>query len=265
MNDTTTPTSQLLSLVLGRRATLDSDEIAALAQLPVRSRRFSHGDTIIPQGPAPEESCLVVSGMALRVQPTTSERGIVSAVQIPGDFVDLHALVLDYLDHSVVAQGECKVQLVPKEALQELTRNHPHLTRLLWMTTLIDAKIHRAWLAAGATLRAKERIAHFLCELYVRYDIIGFVENGSFEMPLDQKDLERIFGLSKAHANRAVQELRGQSLIDWHRHRVVIHDFERLSTLARFDPSYLEVAQLGRQSAPSISSQPLSATTDASR
>ncbi|SLN12432.1 transcriptional regulator FixK [Roseivivax jejudonensis] len=246
MDRSATRTSQLLSLVLGRRASLDAEEEAALANLPVRSETFSHGQTIIPQGPSPDESCLVVSGMALRVQPTEAETGIVSAVQIPGDFVDLHALVLEYLDHSVVAQGTCKVQLVRKEALREVTRDYPHLTRLLWMTTLIDAKIHRAWLAASATLRAKERIAHFLCELYVRYEIIGFVEDGAFDMALEQKDLERIFGLSRAHANRAVQELRAQGLIDWHRHRVAIHDFDRLKTLARFDPSYLEVDRLDR-------------------
>ena len=241
-----TKTSELLSLVLGRRDTLDAEEVAALGRLSVETRTYAHGETIIPAGPTPDESCLVVGGMALRVQPTRSERGVVSAVHIPGDFVDLHALVLEYLDHSVVAQGECKVQLVNMEQLRQITRDFPHLTRLLWMLTLIDAKIHRAWLAAGATLRANERIAHFLCELYARYDTIGLVKGGSFAMPLEQKDLERLFGLSKAHANRAVQELRARGLIDWTRGKVTVHDLDGLETLGAFDPTYLEITQAGR-------------------
>ncbi|ETX28947.1 Crp/Fnr family transcriptional regulator [Roseivivax isoporae] len=243
MADNMTKTSHLLSLVIGRRAALDEREAAVLAHLPVRSERFAHGETIIPKGPSPDHSCIVVSGMALRVQPAFTDKGIVSSVQIPGDFVDLHALVLERLDHSVVAQGECRVQFVPKDALHRVMRDHPRLTRLLWMMTLIDAKVHRVWLAAGATLRAKQRIAHFLCELYVRYDIIGFVEDNGFDMPLEQKDFERLFGLSRTHVNRAVQELRAQSLIVWQRKRVEIPDFPALSALAHFDPGYLETSR----------------------
>ncbi|ETX14358.1 Crp/Fnr family transcriptional regulator [Roseivivax halodurans JCM 10272] len=241
-----TQTSELLSLVLGRRDQLDAEEQAALSALSVRTLRFGHNETIIPAGPTPDQSCLVVAGMALRVQPTHTEQGVVSAVHIPGDFVDLHALVLECLDHSVVAQGDCKVQLVDMTQLRQITEDFPHLTRLLWMLTLIDAKIHRAWLAAGATLRATERIAHFLCELYTRYDTIGFVQDGGFHMPLEQKDLERLFGLSRAHANRAVQELRARGLIDWTRGRVNVHDLQGLKEHGKFDPGYLEIARARR-------------------
>ena len=48
---------------------------------------------------------------------------------------------------------------------------------------------------------------------------------------LEQKDLERLFGLSKAHANRAVQELRARGLIDWTRGKVTVHDLDGLETL----------------------------------
>ena len=242
----TTKTSELLSLVLGRRDRLDPDERKALSQLSVRTLRFSHGETIIPAGPTASESCLVVSGMALRVQSTCSGRDVVSAVHIPGDFVDLHALVLERLDHSVIAQGDCKVQFVDLQQLRKITSDFPHLTRLLWMLTLIDAKIHRAWLAAAATLRTNERIANFLCELYTRYEMIGFVKNGCFEMPLQQKDMERLFGFSRSHVNRAVQELRARGLIDWTRDQVTVHDLENLQSYGKFDPDYLEVVSASR-------------------
>ncbi|GGB21614.1 hypothetical protein GCM10011324_34550 [Allosediminivita pacifica] len=160
--------------------------------------------------------------------------------------MDLHALVLERLDHSVIAQGDCKVQFVDQQQLRKITNDFPHLTRLFWMLTLIDAKIHRAWLAAAATLRTNERIAHFLCELYTRYATIGFVKNGSFEMPLQQKDMERLFGFSRSHVNRAVQELRARGLIDWSRDQVTVHDLDNLKIYGKFDADYLEIVSARR-------------------
>jgi len=241
-----TTTSELLSLVLGKRDNLTGEEIDALAALPVRSVTFMHGETIIAQGPTPEESCLVVGGMALRAQATHKPETIVSALHIPGDFVDLHAFVLEQIDHAVVAQGACKVQFVKREALVEITDRFPHLTRLLWMLSLVDAKISRAWLTAAATLRAKERIGHLFCELHTRYDMIGFVDNDGFPMGLEQKDLARIFGFSRTHVNRSVQELRAAGLLEWERGRVRLPDPERLKKTSHFDPGYLELVKVRR-------------------
>lgn len=241
-----TTTSELLSLVLGKRDTLAPEEIAALEALPVRSVSFSHGETIIPQGPTPDESCLVVGGMALRAQATHKPETVVSALHIPGDFVDLHAFVLEQIDHAVMAQGPCKVQFIRREHLVEITDRFPHLTRLLWMLSLVDAKISRAWLTAAATLRAKERIGHLFCELYTRYEMIGFVDGDSFAMDLEQKDLARIFGFSRTHVNRSVQELRASGLLEWDRGRVRLPDFEGLQRISHFDPGYLELVKVRR-------------------
>ncbi|WP_143071496.1 Crp/Fnr family transcriptional regulator [Tranquillimonas rosea] len=240
------PTSELLPLVLSKRDRLDPEDHAALSALPVRTERYEHGATIIPQGPAPNESCLVVAGMSLRTQQLGQSRTIVSAIHIPGDFVDLHAFLLDELDHSVVAQGRCEVQFIHSDALREVTRTRPHLTRLLWMSTLIDAKIHRAWLAASVGLRATERIGHLLSELFVRYQLIGAVRDGTFRMPLEQKDLESLLGYSKTHVNRSVQELRARGLIDWERNTVTVHQPDTLADLSKFDPKYLELRSAAR-------------------
>ncbi len=234
--------SRLLILLLSRRDTLSESEAEALAGLNLCNSDHAHGETIVAGGDADAETVsFVVSGMALRAQVTLSGAEVISAVHVPGDFVDLHGLVLERLDHSVRAQGACRVQRIEKRELSALFREYPRLARVFWKQTLIETKIHRAWLAAGATLRANERIAHFVCELHARYAAIGLVRGNSFPMPLEQKDLDSLFGLSRAHANRAVQELRARGLLEWTRGTIAVTDLEGLRRLGKFDGRYLEL------------------------
>lgn len=237
--------SRFLPLFLGARDHLDDRDREALATIPVRREQFSHGDKIITAGPTPGESCLLISGMALRVHDIGKQR-VVSALQVPGDFLDLHSFLLATLDHDVVAQGDCAVEFVRSEELTRITEERPHLTRLLWLCTLIDAKVTRVWTAAAASLKAHERIGHFLCELHARLGIVGLIRDDSFNMPIEQKDLADILGFSVAHTNRALQDLRGRGLVTWNKGRVHLPDPDALAALCSFDSRYLETISAAR-------------------
>lgn len=237
------PPSRFLELFLGRRDVLGKEDCRALAAVPVRRCDYESGATIIAEGSAPEESCLLISGMAMRVHRIGGDERVVSALHVPGDFVDLHAFLLRHLDHDVVAVGPCAVEFVPAEALVEITRTSPHLARLLWLTTLIDAKVHRVWIATGAALLAPQRIGHLICELHARLGAVGLVEGNRFAMPLDQRGLAEVLGYSVAHTNRAVQELRARGLLVWEDGIVSLPDPAALGSLCGFRPDYLELRQ----------------------
>ena len=91
----------------------------------------------------------------------------ISAIHIPGDFVDLHSLLVQPMDHSVAALTECTVALVAHDLLRELSGSQPHLTRMLWLLTVVDAAIFRQGLVAAARLPAESQIARFFCEMHV--------------------------------------------------------------------------------------------------
>ena len=240
------PPSRFLELFLGRRDALGEEDRRALAAVPIRRRSYEGGDTIIAEGPAPDESCLLISGMAMRVHRIGAEERVVSALHVPGDFVDLHAFLLRHLDHDVVAVGPCTVEFVPAKALVELTRTNPHLARLLWLATLIDAKVHRVWIATGAALLAPQRIGHLLCELHARLGAVGLAEGDRFAMPLEQRGLAEVLGYSVAHTNRAVQDLRAGGLLVWEDGVVGLPDPAALAALCGFEADYLELDRVPR-------------------
>ena len=144
-------------------------------------------------------------------------------------------------EHSVVSLGVTEVEFVDHEELVEITETYPHLTRLLWMATLIDAAVHRQWLVAAASLRSSAHLAHLLCEIYTRLNAVGAATNHRFTLPLLQRELADILGYSPIHINRAVRDLRDRGFLRWNGNEVEILNWAGLSRLARFDPTYLDM------------------------
>jgi CRP-like cAMP-binding protein len=146
---------------------------------------------------------------------------------------------LKWLDHNIRALTACKVALVPHERLRALSHDHPHLTRLYWFTTNLDAAIHREWELSLGRRPAIARIAHLICEMHVRLGLVGLTHGLEFRLPLTQADLAECVGLTPVHVNRTLKSLREQGLADMQRGRVRILDLGRLQGIAEFNPDYL--------------------------
>src|SRR5690606_27417368 len=110
----------------------------------------------------------------------------------------------------------------PHSRLRELTEKHPHLARMLWLETVVDAAIHRQWLVAMGRRSGLGHLAHLLCELYVRLKAVGQTEGAGFDLPLTQSMLGDALGLSTVHVNRLIAELRREGLVRWNQSRVEI-------------------------------------------
>jgi CRP-like cAMP-binding protein len=163
-----------------------------------------------------------------------------------GDFVDLHAFTLKYMDHSVLGLTQMQVGFVPHEALMRITEQSPHLTRLFWTLTTVDGAIHRTMIASLGRRGALQRLGHLLCELNARLSAIGNVLEHSFDIPITQEDLADILGLSSVHMNRTIQELRQSHLISWQGSRVTITDLAKLKQMSGYDGRYLSLVRRNR-------------------
>lgn len=232
-----------LVTAFSRRDRLTEDEKAVLEALPKRQKDYRAGAEIIAEGSRPQESCLVLEGFAARAQHLSSGKRQLTAVHIAGDFVDLHGFLLKQMDHGVVALSPCRVAFVPHASLKTVTETNPHLARMFWLSTVVDGAIQRAWITCLGRRSAIQHLAHLICELYLRLEIVGQAENGKFEFPVTQSELGDMLGLSNVHVNRTLQELRATGLIRWRGSTVHIDDFAGLSTFAEFDPLYLNLTQ----------------------
>lgn len=232
-----------LILKLEQRDRLSEDEKSVLQNAIARVRVVAADEDIVREGDRPNESSLLLDGFAARYKILSNGRRQITAVHIPGDFVDLHSFLIKMMDHGVLALTPCRVAVVPHATLEKISDEYPHLTRLLWLSTLIDGAIHREWLTAMGRLSATAHMAHLICELFLRLKAVGRTEGYTIQIPLTQAELGDTLGLSTVHVNRVLQELRKEGLIRWQGEALTILDWERLKAVGEFTPTYLNLQQ----------------------
>lgn len=236
---------ELLIRALERRDTLSEREREALASGIAEVRVYAPGNTLTRAGVATEYSTLLLDGLLGRVFHMSEGKRQIVALHVPGDFVDLHSLLLKRLDHDVVALSEVRVALMPHTILRKLTETEPHLARMLWLLTVIDAAIHREWIGRLGH-SAAVRIAHLLCELQTRFAAVDLAGAEGFALDLTQADLGDMTGLTPVHVNRTLRKLREANLAIVRDGYVSIPDLRRLQEFAGFDRTYLYMEQRPR-------------------
>lgn len=189
---------------------------------------------------------LVVEGWSCRYGELPDGRRQIMALHVPGDFVDLHSFPLRRMDHGIATLTPSRVAFVPHGALTRITEQHPHLTRLLWLSTLMDAAILRQWLMSTGRRSAVERLAHLLCELQIRLEVVGLAPDSTLRLPLTQVELADVLGISYVHTNRVIAELRERGLVLWRGESIQILDRSRLERFAHFDHTYLMLEPMPR-------------------
>lgn len=228
---------------LGRRDRLGLEEQHAIAEAAEERLAFNGGDDLVVEGDRPSRSLLVTTGYTARYRMLSEGQRQITAIHMPGDFVDLHSFLLKEMDHGVGALSPCTVITFPHERLVALTERFPHLTRMLWLMTLLDGSAQREWLVGMGRLSALERVAHLLCEIYTRLVFVSLASDNQFNLPITQAALADTIGISTVHVNRVLQELRQGGYLAWDGGMLKILDWDRLVSLARFDNRYLHLVQ----------------------
>lgn len=222
---------------------LTQEDRQSLLTLPFKRRRMSRGEEIVTEGDEATACCLVITGYVHRSKVLATGKRQIFSLHMPGDIPDLHGLHLPRMDHNLVATAPAEVALFPHVAVQRLLDQSSRLTALFWRDTLIDAAAFRAWMLMLGQAEAPVRMAHLFCELYVRSQLVGLNQENSFALPISQIDLADMLGTSTVHANRTLQDLRLQGLVDFKRGRVTVLRWRELAELGMFDSSYLHIVE----------------------
>lgn len=226
----------------GMAARLTDREWEAVRDCCTEVRDVTAKTLISRMGESLDRSLLLIDGIVGRHVPGPHRdfREMV-ALEVPGDFVDLHSLPIGTLDHDVTAMTNVRLAVLPHDLLRQLLIDSPDIGIALWGQTVIDASIHRYWSFRVGALRASGRIANFLCEMETRLGMAGLAEGQSFDLPLTQTDLGEACGMSAVHVNRVLRELREAGCCVFQDGRVTITDLPKLTEIGQFDPGFLTI------------------------
>jgi CRP-like cAMP-binding protein len=225
--------------LMGRlRHDMTEAEKALLESLIEDTRTLTRPTRILEKGRVYNQSTMLIDGFVLRTLDGTQNRYAVSC-HVPGDFIDLHCFALRRLDHNIDTIGTVTLGYVAHDKIAWVMKEHPHLARLFWFSTLLDAAMHREWVMKLEQLTTARRLAHIFAEIWRRLGMVGLGDEGGFESRLTQAHLAEMSGASTIHVNRALGELRELGLADIRRGRIDIRDRGALEEFARFEADYL--------------------------
>jgi CRP-like cAMP-binding protein len=222
-------------------ANLDPDDERRLTDVCSDVRTVSAKEDILSDHERPEHLHLILHGWAARYKVLPGGDRQIVGILIPGDFCDLHVTILGQMDHGIVALTACRVAYIDSRALDAVVLERPRIARALWWSTLVDEGVLRSWIVNNGRRDAYTRIAHLLCEMHARMEMIGLVEQDRLDLPLTQEDLADATSLTAVHTNRTLQRLRADGMIELRGKVLTIKDLQGLQRAAGFDPTYLHL------------------------
>lgn len=227
-------------------AALTEDDVAILAGF-ARSARASHARADFGIDSATTRSVpIVLDGWACRYRMLANGKRQIVFLFLPGDLCEPFGVPPRFLDHALSSLTPVRYALAPLTALRQALYASPRIEQALWWDMMLSTEIERERLVSLGRRSASERMGHLFCELHLRLDMIGLVEEDGFDLPVTQVDLGDLLGLSAVHVNRSLQELRKAGLISLTGRRLMIHDLESLCDLSYFEPDYLRGASASR-------------------
>lgn len=232
-------TAAPLTTKLARSLSLSAQEMAVLAELQVPMRPIRRHREIVTEGRKYQEVFVLLQGIAIRYRVSHDGRRQILNIVLPGDFIGFPACFFESALFSVSALTDAQVSVIPMSRLLALFERHPRLAAILLWQFSCEAAMYAEHLIDLGRRSAVERVAHFLLELLIRLQAIGMAEERSYSMPLTQEVIGDMLGLSMAHVNRSLRQLRDDGLVSIDGRKVIIDDFEALAAIADFEKSYI--------------------------
>lgn len=224
---------------LRRLAPLDETDVADLAAATAIGRWFEARHDLIREGDRPGPVFVILEGWAFRYKILPTGTRQVLAFLMPGDACDLHIGLLAEMDHGIQTVNRARVSAISRREMDALLERRPAIAKAMYIAQLIDEGTMRAWITSMGRRTSVERVAHLMCELYLRARNIGLTAENHLEVPLSQSLLADSLGMTAVHLNRVLKKLRVGGALTIQRGGITITDPLKLAQIAGFDENYL--------------------------
>jgi CRP-like cAMP-binding protein len=206
-----------------------------------RQQTYAGGEDILVEGQQVNECHVIVTGLAARYKLLPDGERQIMAFLIPGDLCDAEVFILEEMDHSVYALTPTTCAIIRADTMRSLLREVSRMSEALWWGTMTDLAVLRERVVDLGRRDARERLAHLIYEMLVRYRVVGETSDDTMPWPITQDELADAVGLTPIHVNRTLKELRDEGLIDFDRRELKVLDRLRLREVGKFNPNYLHL------------------------
>ena len=188
-------------------ADLDEIDQQVIMQIDGRERHYDKNTEIIDAGQELDSVLIVKEGWAIRYKTLEDGRRQVLNILLPGDMFDLQVLVAAEADHSVKTVTSLTGLSVRPSVFRRLLTESGKLTLAFWWMQVQEEAFLREQIVRNGKQTARERIGHFLLELY----------------------------------RRVLRQLERDGLLERDNGWILFKDEARLAEISQFDSSYFHL------------------------
>lgn len=217
---------------------LSAEDVEALEAITSAPRSLRAGVDLVSEDLRTDNIHLLTEGWACRYKSTRSGYRQITGLIIAGDVCNLDSLMLPQVNFGVRTLTAATAIGMPRDRVQALAAERPGVARVFtWLAIAENVVLSELALSLGRQ-SARERVAHFLCEIAARLGGRG-ASTSDFELPFTQEQIADVLGLTAVHVNRTLKQLREEGLIVVTNRRIHVPDMAELSRVGEFDGSYL--------------------------
>lgn len=218
---------------------LSAEGVSALLAATADPKQIPARKDLIREGDRPNVVFVVLEGWVCRYKILPSGTRQILAYLMPGDACDLHVQLLAEMDHSIQTVTPALIATIDRAEMDDIMDRHVGVAKAMYIAQLVDEGTMRAWITSIGRRSSIERVAHLMCELYLRARNIGLTSETHLDLPLSQLLLADSLGMTPVHLNRVLKELRKTGAMTLQRGSLRITDPAALVHVAGFDENYL--------------------------
>ena len=213
--------------------------IAAIEAMRAGQLSVSAGNDIVLPGEQNANLYTLFSGWAYRYKELEDGRLQILNFLLPGDLVGLQAAMFEPPRHGIVALTDSRLCRFPRGKVWKLFGSIPDLAfDITWLGAREESFVDQNMLSVGR-LVAEERVAALVLMLFKRLKALNLTDGMSFEFPLTQQHMADALGLSLAHLNKTVAQLKRKGLFEIDGDRMTLKNPKILQRTAHiYDDEY---------------------------
>lgn len=223
---------------LSRHGPLAEDERQALVRLEGTAEQRSKRASVFDPNRPEYRIAILRAGWAVSRVHSSPDQTTITQIHMSGDLIGLSDLGFISAPHETTMQTDGTVNLLSRAALRDFAASHPRLFAMLLSLTSLDTMALHDRLHTITRYSAEDRLMHFILSVKSKTEQSSEQPSDRFPLPLSQKEIGDVLGLTDIYVNRLLRGLQKSGQITLNRPYVKITDRAAWTQRLNFQDRY---------------------------
>jgi CRP/FNR family transcriptional regulator, anaerobic regulatory protein len=225
--------------ILSLYGELGSEALDRLTNINIKSVGLKKNQKLYSLSQGRAEIFVVKEGWVSLCHSASNRGEDICNVYMPGDIVGLRESFFDNHDIAILALENCQLDKVLIEDVHSLFKSCADTKRAVVSYILVNDNITIERLRNCTHHKAEERVAHFLLEIFARYNFKGMIDSNTYSFPATQEVVGELLGMTSVHVSRCMTALEQKKMIRKTRSSIRLLQPELMAENTGFDENLI--------------------------